>query len=59
MILFALVLGIFGLWASSWGLWACWNRPAPHDWLGMVIALSGVVALGLGAAVGIHPGFLS
>jgi hypothetical protein len=58
MILVAVILCVFGLWASSWGLWACWNRPRPHDLLGMGVATVGVTALGLGVSLWIHPGFL-
>ena len=58
MILLGVLLGIFGLWGSTWGLWACWHRPRPHDLLGMAVATVGVTALGLGASLVIHPGFL-
>ena len=59
MVLFGIFCGIFGLWGSSWGLWACWHRPPPHDLLGMVVAVVGITALGLGGALLTHPGFLS
>lgn len=58
MTLLGILFSAFGLWAASWGLFACYRRPAPHDLLGMGIASLGVGALGLAAALLIHPGFL-
>ncbi|MDY0001645.1 MAG: hypothetical protein RBU30_10150 [Polyangia bacterium] len=58
MRLLAILLAAFGLWATSWGLFACYRRPAPHDLLGMAIASLGVGALGLAATLFIHPEFL-
>lgn len=58
MIVAGVLLVGFGLWATSWGVFACYGRPAPHDTLGMVLAISGVAALGLGASLLLHPGFL-
>ena len=58
MRLLAIILASFGLWAASWGIFACFRRPAPHDLLGMGIAGLGVVSLGLAAVLFIHPGFL-
>ncbi|MFH2004974.1 MAG: hypothetical protein ABI333_00175 [bacterium] len=59
MTLLAILLLLFGLWASAWGMWACFNRPRPHDWLGSLIALVGVGALGVAALLFLHPGFFS
>lgn len=58
MTLLGILLSAFGLWAMSWGLFACYRRPPPHDLLGMGIAALGVGALGVASALWIHPGFL-
>ena len=58
MVILGIALVGFGLWAASWGVFACFGRPAPHDLLGMVTALAGLGALGLGASLLLHLGFL-
>ena len=57
--LVATLLLVFGLWACSWGLWACYKRPTPHDLLGGLTALVGVTALGVGALLWLQPGFFT
>ena len=57
MILFSLGFLAFGLWAVSWGVWACYRRPKPHDLLGAATAVLGLAGLGLGAALMLQPGF--
>ena len=59
MTFLAVLLLIFGLWASTWGVWASFNRPRPHDLLGSLIALLGVGALGVAALLFLHPGFFT
>ena len=58
MVFLAVLMIVFGLWASAWGIWASFNRPRPHDLLGGLMALVGVAGLALGALLLLHPGFL-
>jgi hypothetical protein len=58
MIYLALFVGLFGLWATSWGVWASFNRRPPIDVLGAVMAPLGVVLTLLAGILLFVPDFL-
>jgi hypothetical protein len=48
---------MFGIWASSWGVWATFNRKHPISLLGGVMAPLGVALVVLGGVLMFVPGF--